>query len=251
MHSIHDNGDIYTGSKDDCNIYVFDQSSQMKNTIGTSGSGDGQFTFPLGISIKGDLFYVADDSNHYEQKVTSSGKFFHTFGQRGSGQGQFSCPRAVIIDSNNKLIVYDSDNHRIQIFNENGGWLLTMDGKGSGNYSFEHPWGLALDPPGNFHVADSHSNTIKVFTKEGVYVRMYGDPYSPIGITIDEGYSFVSEYSGNCLSIYDPEGNKIHTVRNLTQPCGTALDPRDGSVFIANCGANTVFKYCVSKVNVV
>ena len=27
-----------------------------------------------------------------------------------------------------------------------------------------------------------------------------------------EGYSLVSEYWGNCLSIYDPEGNKIHTV---------------------------------------
>ena len=25
-----------------------------------------------------------------------------------------------------------------------------------------------------------------------------------------EGYSLVSEYWGNCLSIYDPEGNKIH-----------------------------------------
>ncbi|KAL5496734.1 hypothetical protein EMCRGX_G013086 [Ephydatia muelleri] len=27
-----------------------------------------------------------------------------------------------------------------------------------------------------------------------------------------EGYSLVSEYWGNGLSIYDPEGNKIHTV---------------------------------------
>eukprot|EP00731_Ephydatia_muelleri_P008029 Em0004g367a len=81
-----------------------------------------------------------------------------------------------------------------------------------------------------------------------VYVRMYGDPNRPSGITIDdEGYSLVSEYGGHCLSIYDPEGNKIHTVRNLNNPYGTALDPRDGSVFIANCGANTVLKYSVSK----
>ena len=59
------------------------------------------------------------------------------------------------------------------------------------------------------------------------------------------GYSLVSEYSGNCLSIYDPEGNKIHTVGNLENPYGTALDPRDGSVFIANWGANIVLKYYV------
>ena len=154
---------------------------------------------------------------------------------------------AVIIDSNNKLIVSDFNNHRIQIFNENGGWLLTIDGKDSGNHSFQYPWGLALDPQGNIHVAALGSKTIKVFTKEGVYVRMYGDPNRPIGIAIDdEGYSLVSEYSGNCLSIYDTEGNKIHTVGNLKNPYGTALDPRDGSVFIANWGANTVLKYCVN-----
>eukprot|EP00731_Ephydatia_muelleri_P008204 Em0004g542a len=248
--AIHDNGDIYVGRDDDC-IYVFHQTGQRKNTIGSSGSGDGQFSSPSGISIKGDVLYVADTDNHRVQKLTSSGKFLHKFGHQGSDQGQFNRPMAVIIDANNKLIVSDCDNHRIQIFNENGGWLLTIDGKSSGSHSFQSPWGLALDPQGNIHVAACGSNTIKVFTKEGVYVRMYGDPNHPSGIAIDgEGYSFVSEYGGNCLSIYDPEGNKIHTVGNLKNPSGTALDPRDGSVFIANYGADTVLKYCVSKVNV-
>ena len=243
--AIHDNGDIYVGSCDHC-IYVFDQTGQLKNTIGSSGSGDGQFSYPSGITIKGDVLYVADGGNHRVQKLTSSGKFLHKFGQQGSGQGQFNWPRAVIIDSNNKLIISDHCNHRIQVFNENGGWLLTIDGKGSGNHSFQSPWDLALDPQGNIHVAAYGSNTIKVFSKEGVYVRMYGDPNGPIGIAIDgEGYSLVSENSGLCLSIYDPEGNKIHTVGNLNNPWGTALDPRDGSVFIANNGANTVLKYCV------
>ena len=244
--AIHDNGDIYVGSLDHC-IYVFDQTGQLKNTIGSSGNGDGQFSSPCGISIKGDVLYVADRHIHRVQKLTSSGKFLHKFGQHGSGQGQFSILVAVIIHSNNKLIVSDYINHRIQIFNENGGWLLTVDGKGSGNHCFQYPWGLALDPQGNIHVAAEGSNTIKVFTKEGVCVRMYGDPNGPSGLAIDgEGYSLVSEIRGHCLSIYDPEGNKIHTVGNLENPWGTALDPRDGSVFIANTGANTVLKYCVN-----
>ena len=98
----------------------------------------------------------------------------------------------------------------------------------------------------NIHVASWGSNTIKVFTKEGVYVRMYGDPNHPNGIAIDdEGYSLVNECWGDCLSIYNPEGNKIHTMRNLMDSYCTALDPRDGSVFIANYRANTVLKYCV------
>ena len=243
--AIHDNGDIYVGSDDGC-IYVFDQTGQLKNTIGSWGSGDGQFSYPWGISIKGDVLYVADHGNRRVQKLTSSGKFLHKFGQQGSDQGQFNSPMAVIIDSNNKLIVSDHYNYRIQIFNENGGWLLTIDGNGSGNHNFQSPFGLALDPQGNIHVAAYGSNTIKVFTKEGVYVRMYGDPNGPRGLAIDgEGYSLVSEFGGHCLSIYDPEGNKIHTVGNLKNPWGTALDSRDGSVFIADHDANTVLKYCV------
>ena len=178
--------------------YVFDQTGQLKNTICSRGSGDGQFSNPSGISIKGDVLYVADSGNYRVQKLTSSGKFLHKFGQQGSGQGQFNWPFGVIIDSNNKLIVSDEGNHRIQIFNENGGWLLTIDGNGSGNHSFQSPCGLALDPQGSIHVAAYRSNTIKVFTKEGVYVRMYGDPNRPIGIAIDdEGYSLVSEWDGN------------------------------------------------------
>ena len=243
--TIHDNGDIYVSSHDHC-IYVFDQIGQLKNTIGSYGSGDGHFSSPYGLSIKGNMLYVADTCNHRVQKLTSSGKFLHKFGQRGSGQGQFNCPVSIITDSNKRLIVSDQSYHRIQIFNENGAWLLTIDGKSSGNHSFLSPWGLGLDPQGNIHVASYGSKSVKVFTEEGVYVRMYGDPNGPTGLALDdEGYSLVSEYGGHCLSIYDPEGNKIHTVRNLENPSGTALDSRDGSVFITNNSASTVLKYCV------
>eukprot|EP00731_Ephydatia_muelleri_P008168 Em0004g506a len=111
---------------------------------------------------------------------------------------------------------------------------------------------VAIHDNGDIHVGRKHSccslwfNTIKVFTKEGVYVRMYGDPKCPIGIAIDdEGYSLVSEWSGTCLSIYDPEGIKICKVGNLNKPRDIALDCKDDSVFIAKYGANTVLKYCV------
>ena len=69
-----------------------------------------------------------------------------------------------------------------------------------------------------------------------MYVRTYGDAKSAIGIAIDaEGYSFVSENSGLCLSIFDPhkEARSMHTIGNLTNPWRTALDPRDGSVYVA------------------
>ena len=88
--AIHDDGDIYVGSEDHC-IYVFNHTGQLKNTIGSRGSGDGQFFFPSDISIKGDVLYVVDNGNHRVQKLTSSGNFLHEFGQKGLGHLPSGC----------------------------------------------------------------------------------------------------------------------------------------------------------------
>ena len=238
--AIHDNGDIYVGKFR--TIDVFDRTGELKNTIVSDKIGDGSFLDAHGISIKGDVIYVADTLNDHIQKLTSRGEFIHKFGHQGSGQGEFNGPSAVIVDSNNRLIVSDYGNHRIQIFNDNGDWLLTIDGNGTGNNSFMYPLGLALDPQGNIHVAEIRS--IKVFTKEGVYVRTYGGPGapSPLGLAIDdEGNTFL--FDSECLYICDHYGSKIHELRDFENASGIALDPRDGSVYVADCDACSVLKY--------
>ena len=57
--AIHDSGDIYVSCYSDNSIHVFDQAGHQKRTIGSSGSGDGQFNHPLGFFIKGNAMYVA------------------------------------------------------------------------------------------------------------------------------------------------------------------------------------------------
>ena len=241
--AIHDSGDIYVACEDN-SIHVYDQGGHEKRTIGSYGSGDGQFCAPCGISIKGDVMYVAEYGNHRIQKLTTGGQFLQKFGQSGSGQGQFNGPISVIVDQRDRMIVADLNNNRVVILDQNDSWLMTINGNVSGGLGFIKPYGLALDPQGNSHVAANGSNTIKVFTPEGTYVRSYGDGKGPIGIAIDEkGCSLVCEMSGNCLSIFDPHGNKIHTVGNITYPRCVALDPISGSLYVANNGDNTVLKY--------
>ena len=238
--AIHDNGDIYVGCNDH-HIYVFDQGGHLKNTIGSMGSGDGEFNGPFSISIIGEVMYIADCNNHRIQKLTTGGKFLHKFGDEGSGQGQFMYPCGVVVDSKNRVIVSDEDNNKVQVFSQDGDWLLTIDG--TGNDPFKGPWGLSLDPQGNIHVADVGSNTIKVFTPEGTYVRSYGDVKNPSGIAVDEeGYNYVSEFGGGCFSIFDPKGQKMHTV-DLNGPCGLALDPQRGSLYVTDFDNSNVLKY--------
>eukprot|EP00731_Ephydatia_muelleri_P008879 Em0004g1217a len=199
-------------------------AGQQKRTIGSSGSGDGQFNRPHGLFIKGDEMHVTEYDNHRIQKLTTGGQFLQKFGNHGSGQEQFNSPISVIVDQIVRLIVSDSITHRVVILDQAGTWLLTINGSVSGSHGFQHPYGLALDPQGNIHVAAYGSNCIKVFTPEGTYVRSYGDVKGPSEIEIDEeGYSIVNEMNGNCLSIFDPQGNKIHTVGNLNKPRGVML----------------------------
>eukprot|EP00731_Ephydatia_muelleri_P000400 Em0001g400a len=242
--AIHDSGDIYVACGKNLCIHVFDQAGQQKRTIGSRGSGDGQFDLPYGLFIKGDVMYVTDLCNHHIQKLTTGGQFMQKHGQRGSGQGQFSHPTFVIVDQRDRVIVSDSGNNRVVILDQAGTWLLTINGGVTGSNAFLIPRGLALDPQGNIHVAASRSSNITVFTPEGTYVRSYGDANKPAGIVIDEeGYILVNEYAG--LSIFGPKGNKIHTVGKLINPEGVILDPKSGSLFVANSGADTVLKYSV------
>ena len=61
-------------------------------------------------------------------------------------------------------------------------------------------------------------------------------------IAIDgEGYSIVSEWRGHCLSIFDPQGNKLDPHMYSK---GTSLDPSDGSGYVANYGDKNVFILC-------
>ena len=154
-------------------ICVIDQSGKQKRTIGSSGSGDGQFRGPHGIFIKRDVMYVADVGNDRIQKLTI-GEVIQKYGQRGSGQGQFNGPIAVIVDQRDRLIVADNLNHRVVLLDQAGTWLLTIKGNVSDPQNFENPYGLALDSQGNIYVAARGSSTIKVFSPEGTYVRSYG-----------------------------------------------------------------------------
>ena len=245
---IHENGEIYVGSNDD-HIYVFDQSGHLKNSIGSSGRGDGQFDIPYSISIRGEVIYIADYGNHRIQKLTTGGKFLHKFGKKGSGQGQFRYPSGVVVDSKNRVIVSDRDNNRVQVFSHVGNWLLTIDGTRTGNTCFYRPLGLVFDPQGNIHVAASGSNTIKVFTPEGTYVRSYGDVKNPSGVAVnEEGYSFVSELDGDCFLIFGPPGQKVHTVGNLNKPCGVALDSPQSCLYVPNYGTSSILKYSLRHI---
>ena len=158
--------------------------------------------------------------------------------------GQFNGPWDIKISPERKVYVADRNNNRIQVFHSD--WTLShiIDGKVSGDGGFTYSEGISFDLSGNAHVIGSKSVT--VFTCSGQFVRTYDQSQlnNPRGIVIDSaGYSLVTNCNvAGSLSIFDPSGTFIHSIRGFKYPFGVSVSP-DGSVWVADFGNNRLVKY--------
>ena len=84
-------------------------------TIGSQGSGAGQFNLPTGVALDGAGNIVVSDRHRVQVLRYSDGSHVRTIGSEGEGNGQFSNPYGVLIDGQGRIIVSDFGNHRIQV----------------------------------------------------------------------------------------------------------------------------------------
>ena len=90
---------------------------------GAIGSGAGEFWYPNGIAVDGNVVvWVADSLNHRIQSMGSDGQW-RVYGGRNTGAlyitdaaGDFSSPSGIAVDGNGTVWVADTGNHRIQRF---------------------------------------------------------------------------------------------------------------------------------------
>ncbi len=171
---------------------------------GISGSGNGQFTSPSGITTdaSGNV-YVADTWNHRIEKYDSSGNFLFNWGSQGSGYGSFFTPIGIATNSAGDLFVADQNNNRVQKFLLAnlcpGGTTLVVTGVcyvtlvggyGADDGDFLYPAGAALDSLGNVYVADTMNNRIQKFDNSLVFQSKWGTAgngefFSPAAIDAD------------------------------------------------------------------
>ena len=236
-----DNGDMFITSSDNC-IYVYDKSGNRKATIGSEETG--KFQLPYGIDISNGVVYVAEHWGDRIRMLTTGGEFIHTFGEKGSGIGQFNGLNDVKISPDGRVYVADRYNNRVQVFNPD--WTISHVIDSSSvpvGDMFSSPRAIAFDLSGNVHVGCTSS--VIVFTPTRQFVRHYSGSECSFtcGIVIDpSGYSLVTGWDNNTLSVSDPSGGLIHSIRGLSSPTGVSVSP-DGSVWVADTYNNRLVKY--------
>ena len=178
---------------------------------GSSGTGDGEFNHPRGISVDNDEVYVTDTYNHRVQVFDLDGVFKRKWGTPAVGDGQIVAPEGIFV-YNNEVYVVDSYMARIKVFDINGIFKRTWGGSGSGDGNFEAPRGIMVYND-EVYVADSHNFRIQVFDLDGIYQRQWGSSGTgdgefnmPFGIAVYNDEVYVTDDDNHRIQVFDLVG---------------------------------------------
>jgi DNA-binding beta-propeller fold protein YncE len=198
-------GNIYV-SEQNHSIKKFDSTGTELLTIGTYGSGDGQFDLPYGMAFdSSDNLFVVDYGNNRVQKFNSvTGAYVSQFGTAGSGDGQFSGLYGIDIDSSDNIYTTEMGNNRVQKFDSSGNYISQFGTAGSGDGQFNSPREISIDSSNNIYVADQNNNRVQKFNSSGDYVLQFGTAGSGdgqfnalLGITVDSSNNIYTTEQGN------------------------------------------------------
>jgi 6-bladed beta-propeller/NHL repeat len=134
---------------------------------GTAGSGNGQFTTPVGITYGNGYFYVADQGNDRVQLFTNSGVFVTKFGRTGSDPGEFQNPSAITVNKiTGHVLVTDTLRDDVQEFTFEGGYVGQFAGPGSTDGKLQNAQGVAVTTDGaSVWVSDATQARLQKFTE--------------------------------------------------------------------------------------
>jgi len=156
--------EIIVSDTGDHNLKVFDRTGRLVRTIGTRGSGPGQFNFPTCLWMDDqDRLYVSDTLNYRIQVLSPGGQVLMLVGEHGDRPGYFAHPSGVATDSLGHLYVVDRQFENVQVFDTQGRILMAFGREGHGAGEFWLPSGVFVDDHNRIYVADAFNKRIQVF----------------------------------------------------------------------------------------
>ncbi len=204
-------------------FHLFAPDGTYLESWGTTGSGEGEFTFTMSgnpgdgygeIAFAPDgSFYVVDSGNRRVQHFSEDREFLRLWGEFGPEDGQFVKPIGLTVDSAGHVFVIDEAREDIQKFDAGGTHLLTFGGPGSEPGRLDFPGWITLGPDGTLWVGDAENHRIQQFDTEGQVLAVLdgeGALVAPVDVAVTEdGYLLVADEGAGRVVILDPGGAVI------------------------------------------
>lgn len=227
------------------------ETYQFVRSLGSNGTGNGQFSNWLG-GIALDSFnnvYIADNGNNRIQKFDSNGNFITKWRTNNTIDENPVAIKDIAINSSNILYVVDVNHPPIRIFDTNGNFITTW---GSDTY------GITVGSSDNLYVLDGENGPSK-FDTHGNFIKRWGSEgegdgqfsnLSDIDLAVDSsGNVYLVDAAYNRIQKFDNDGNFLAKWGSngtgngqLSYPKGIAIDASD-NVYVADPGNNRIQKF--------
>ncbi len=199
-----------------CGQYASGQASphvEYVDKFGTSGAGEGEFSFPKDLTVNSTHVIVADTINFRVQIFTLDGTFQAEFGGQGDADGQFQSPQAVAINSTH-ILVSDDAKSNIQVFDRSGTYKAKFGTSGTGTGEIRGPAGIAIDD--SIYTSDSIRSVGHIFHADGRYDSVFGNSgegqlSGPVGIAINTTHVIVADTGSHSIKIFNRDGTYADT----------------------------------------
>jgi len=182
-------------------VEKYSSSMSLIDTWGTTGTGDGEFDFPIGINVTNGKVYVVDSGNNRVQVFDTDGNYEKQWGSYGSTNGSFSGPTDIEIDQYGSIYVADLGNNRIQVF-DGDGYVTQWGELGNDTLKYNGSIGLAVTLD-KIYVADYYNGRIAYYniTPFG-YAGEYTGLSGPVDADANGTYLYVVENTDDRVALY-------------------------------------------------
>ena len=214
-----------------CCVRIINWEDEDLGTIGSTGTGDGNFQCPTKLLVDSDQnLIISDEGLNRITIMNKDGTFISKWGEYGCEPGQLNRPSGMAFDKDENIYVVDSFNQRIQKFTKNGDFIFSWGEYGTGEGQFNHPWGVTVREDGDVFISDWGNNRIQHFTAEGSFIKQFGNSDDtesqlnrPAGIAVDsDGDVYVADRQNNRIVIFDAHGRYVQKLLGDSQLMGMA-----------------------------
>ncbi len=107
-------------------IYILNTDLEVLKSFGSSGSNNGEFHGPEGVSLdsRGNI-YIVDSGNHRIQKCDKDGNYILKFGEKGEYNGHLKTPSSIVV-SDDTVYITDTGNQRVVSFDDSGNFIRNI-----------------------------------------------------------------------------------------------------------------------------
>ncbi len=189
-----------------------------------------------------DRVWVLNEHEPQVQVYGEDGEYIDSW-----GPGFFGRPHHIHIDRDQNVWVTDFGLHIVQKFTPKGELLQVLGKRGQTALKgpvLNRPSAVVTTPKGDAFVSDGYGNNRVVhYDREGKFVKEWGRLGQGVGefsqphtIALDsKGRLYVAERNNCRVQIFDQEGRSLAQWRNLMNPWGIWITPKD-EVYI--CGSS-------------